>query len=104
MLFRSGAKYDYPLQSEGTVSFRSMINLYTVLREIGYDNITPKAILDKFRAAKDSPSFFGHPYTCDGSALPGYPALCAPQQTLGRLVNGQVEPVSDWIDVGALLK
>lgn len=101
---RYGAKYDYPLQSEGTVSFRSVINLYVALREIGFDNITPQAILAKFRAARESPSFFGHPYTCNGEALPGYPALCAPQQTLGRLVDGQVEAVSGWIDVGSLLK
>ncbi|MFM8972278.1 MAG: ABC transporter substrate-binding protein [Actinomycetota bacterium] len=101
---RYGAKYDYPVQSEGTVSFRSVINLYVALREIGYDNITPQAILAKFRAAKDAPSFFGHPYTCNGEALPGYPALCAPQQTLGRLVDGQIEAVSGWIDVGSLLK
>lgn len=101
---RYGPKYDYPLQSEGTVSFRSVINLYVILRELGYDGVTPEAILGKLRAAKESPSFFGHPYTCDGTALPGYSALCAPQQTLGRLVDGQVEEVSGWIDVGSLVK
>lgn len=99
-----GPKYDYPVRSEGTVAVRSVINLYVVLRDLGFDAITPAAILEKFRAAEEAPSFFGHPYTCDGTALPGYPALCSPQQTLGRLEGGEVVKVSDWIDVGALVK
>jgi branched-chain amino acid transport system substrate-binding protein len=32
--------------------------------------------------AVDRPSFWGHPYTCDGNRVPGLPALCAPEQGL----------------------
>jgi branched-chain amino acid transport system substrate-binding protein len=98
---RYGPKYDYEWQGAGTVSFRAAINLYAVLRELGADNITREAILDAFRSARDESSFFGHPYTCDGEQLDGYPAMCAPQQTLGTLQDGVISPVTGWIDVRA---
>ena len=81
---RYGAKYDYEAQGAGTVAFRAAINLYAQLRELGAEGITPDAILAAFRGAVDAPSFFGHPYTCDGEQLDGYPAFCAPQQSLGH--------------------
>jgi branched-chain amino acid transport system substrate-binding protein len=99
-----GAEYDYEWQGAGTVSFRAMINLYAVLRELGADGASPAEILAELRAARDEPSFFGHPYTCDGKQLDGYPALCAPQQTLGRLEDGAIVGVTDWIDVGAFAR
>ena len=45
-------------------------DLTMALRDLGYDGISREAILEKFRAAEEAPSFFGHPYTCDGTALP----------------------------------
>jgi branched-chain amino acid transport system substrate-binding protein len=98
---RYGESYGYEAQSAGTVSFRAVINLYAALREIGADQITPDAILETFRASADEPSFFGHPYTCDGSQLDGYPAMCAPQQNLGKLRDGALVALTDWIDVSA---
>jgi len=99
-----GPKYDYDWQGAGTVSFRSVMNLYAQLRGIGGANITPAAILDRFRAARDVPSFFGHPYTCNGRQLDGYPAMCSPQQTLGKLENDAITQISGWIDVGAFAR
>jgi branched-chain amino acid transport system substrate-binding protein len=96
-----GARHDYEWQSAGTVSFRAAINLYAALRDIGADRLSRGAVLERFRSAQDSPSFFGHPYTCDGEQLRGYPALCSPQQTLGQLKGTRLEAVTDWLDVGA---
>lgn len=101
---RYGPKYGYESQSAGTVSFRSMINLYAALRTIGGERITRARILDEFRHGRDHPSFFGHPYTCDGHQLDGYPAICSPQQTLGRLGPNSVTALTDWIDVGAFAR
>jgi branched-chain amino acid transport system substrate-binding protein len=101
---RYGPKYGYEALSAGTVSFRAMINLYAVLREIGADHLTRPAILAKFRTGERHPSFFGHPYTCDGRQLEGYPAMCSPQQSLGRLNGGTVTPLTGWIDVGAFAR
>lgn len=86
----------------GTVSFRSLMNLYLVLHEIGADRLTPPAIGAAFRATVDAPSFMGHDYTCDGKQLAGLPALCSPQQILVQMRDGQLEQVGDWFDVGAI--
>lgn len=66
----------------GTLGVRSMMNLYALLDELGPDNVSRESILDLVRQAKDRPSFWGYPYTCDGKQVAGLPALCAPQQTL----------------------
>lgn len=98
---RYGPKYKYEAQGAGTVSFRATMNLYAVLRHLGADGINSAAILAEFRKADAAPSFFGHPYTCDGHQLAGYPAMCAPQQTLGVLKNGAIAQLTDWLDVSA---
>lgn len=86
----------------GTVSFRSFMNLYAVLREIGADDLTPKAIIDALSAKVDEPSFMGHPYTCDGEQFDGLPALCSPQQILAVMEDRNLTQVGDWVDVGAI--
>jgi branched-chain amino acid transport system substrate-binding protein len=96
-----GPKHDYEWQSAGTVSFRATVNLYAVLRQLGADNLTRAAVLGALRGAKDAPSFFGHPYTCDGKQLENYPAMCAPQQSLGVLRDGAITPLTGWLDVSA---
>lgn len=101
---RYGAKYRYESQSAGTVSFRSMLNLYVAMRAIGAERVAPRSILAWFRAAKNQRSFFGHPYTCDGRQLEGYPAFCSPQQNLGVVRNGAIAPLTTWLDVGAFAR
>lgn len=97
---RYGAKFGYEAQGAGTVSFRAMMNLYMMLRDLGADHVSSPEILKGFRAAHNRPSFWGHAYTCDGKQLEGYVAMCSPQQTLGRLKKGAIEQVTDWIEVG----
>jgi branched-chain amino acid transport system substrate-binding protein len=91
-------------QGAGTVSFRSLMNLYVAMKEIGYENLSRDTILEHFRAARDAPNFMGHPYTCDGDQIPELPAMCAPQQIIAQRKNGALVQASDWIDVPALVK
>lgn len=85
----------------GTVSFRSFMNLYAILK--GLDGkITPAAITASLKAQKDAPSFMGHPYTCDGKQFDGLPAMCSPQQILGEMHDGNLAQVGDWVDVGKI--
>ncbi|MBX3284400.1 MAG: ABC transporter substrate-binding protein [Actinobacteria bacterium] len=86
----------------GTVSFRSFMNLYAVLRELGADGIGPKAIIDSLSSKVDEPSFMGHPYTCDGKQFDGLPAMCSPQQILAVMKDRNLTQVGDWVDVGAI--
>lgn len=85
----------------GTVSFRSLMNLYVILNELDGD-ITPATITAALKAQVDAPSFSGHPYTCDGKQYPGLPAMCSPQQILAQMEDGTLSQLSDWIDVGQI--
>ncbi len=85
----------------GTVSFRSFVNLYAVLREIGADDLTPVTITESLRSQQDTPSYMGHAYTCDGDQFSGLPAACSPQQILAEMHDRELTQLTDWIDVGA---
>ncbi len=100
------AKYgdpDLPAASAGTVSFRNIMNLWSLMKEVGGDKSRRRRCSQPARAARDHPSFGGHPYTCDGQQVPDLPALCAPQQILVVHEDGGLEQLTDWIDVPALL-
>ena len=88
----------------GTVSYRALMNTYVLLRKLSDagKEITPKALTDLIRKQKDEPSFAGHPYTCDGKQFDGLPAMCSPQQILGRMEDRKLSQASEWIDVGAI--
>jgi branched-chain amino acid transport system substrate-binding protein len=86
--------------SAGTVSFRSLMNLYVVLRELGKDGITREAVIKALSGKVEAPSFMGHPYTCDGKQIFGLPAICSPQEILVEMRDGQLRQLGGWIDVG----
>jgi branched-chain amino acid transport system substrate-binding protein len=96
-------------QSAGTVTFRSIMNLWMVMEEIvardgSAEAVTPASIIDALSSADGHPSFDGHAFTCDGEQLPGLPAACAPQQVLVRMQGGTLVLESDgWVDVPALV-
>lgn len=96
-----------PAGGAGTVSFRAAMNLWAALVAVdAAGDVTPAALRAHFAAAVGAPSYWGHPYTCDGRQVPGFPALCSPQQTLFRALNdeGGTDPVvDDWIDVPAFV-
>lgn len=89
-----------------TVSFKSAMNLYSVmLDQTGLP--TAAGIITTFRAARDRPSFDGHPYTCDGKQVPGLPSLCAAHAVLIRMDGAGLTDYSEvsdgWIDVPKIL-
>ncbi|MEE2768031.1 MAG: ABC transporter substrate-binding protein [Actinomycetota bacterium] len=92
-----------PAGGVGTVSMRGFLNLYALLSELGSEADSREALLALIRSAVDRPSFWGHPYTCDGQQVPGLPALCAPQQTIFSIAEGELVPAHEgWIDTPAL--
>ncbi|MCB9404126.1 MAG: ABC transporter substrate-binding protein [Microthrixaceae bacterium] len=84
----------------GTVSFRSMMNLYRVLAGLPEGQLDAAGITSAMSAQDGDPSFMGHPSTCDHEQIAGLPALCSPQQILAKLVDGQLTQLGGWIDVG----
>ena len=86
----------------GTVTFRSFMNLYRVLLGLDAEELTPEGIAAALATQDDTPSFMGHPSTCDQQQLKGLPAVCSPQQILARLTDGDLEQLGDWVDVGEI--
>jgi branched-chain amino acid transport system substrate-binding protein len=85
----------------GTVTFRSFMNLYRVLMEVGGRRVSPARITAALESQHEAPSFSGHPSTCDHQQMAGLPALCSPQQILAEMRDGQLYQLGTWIDVGA---
>jgi branched-chain amino acid transport system substrate-binding protein len=84
----------------GTVTFRSFMNLYRVLRGIGAKRLSAPTITRALESQRDAPSFAGHTSTCDHHQIKGLPALCSPQQILAEMHDGQLRQLGTWIDVG----
>jgi branched-chain amino acid transport system substrate-binding protein len=95
---------DLEAGSVATSAFYGWMNLYDVMRTLGADGVSSEAIVEQLQGAVDHPAFGGHPYTCDGQQMGGeLPAICAPQQILAQMHDGQLEPITDWIDVAAMI-
>lgn len=86
----------------GTVSFRSMMNLYRILVGLGATNINAGSITTALRATENTTSFMGHDFTCDGKQFRGLPAMCSPQQILVEWNDGALRQIGDWIEVGEI--
>lgn len=86
----------------GTVSFRSFMNLWVVMSELGADGLDAAAIDAALRDQVDTPSFMGHPYTCDGEQFEGLPAMCSPQQILAKMDDRELTQLGGWVDVGQI--
>jgi branched-chain amino acid transport system substrate-binding protein len=98
-----------PAGGAGTVSFRAAMNVWALLDDLATSGseLTSAAVIEALRGSVDAPSFWGHPYTCDGRQIPGLPALCSPQQTIFAVPSDDgtaVFAVDEWIDVAALTR
>jgi len=104
--FAAVAKYGdpkLPAASAATISFRNVMNIYSLMKEIGADKVSPATLLDTVRKAKNRPSFNGHPYTCDGTQIKALPSMCAAQQVLVERQGDTLKALGGWIDVPKIL-
>ncbi len=85
----------------GTVSFRAFMNLYRILAGLDGDP-APAKVIAALGQQVGTPSFAGHPYTCDRQQFTDLPAMCAPQQILTEMHDGTLRQIGDWVDVGAI--
>jgi branched-chain amino acid transport system substrate-binding protein len=84
-----------------TVSFRAFMNLFAVLSGLDAEPAAD-TVAGALAAQRNTPSFMGHPYTCDRKQFEGLPAMCSPQQIMVQMRDREVIQISDWIDVGAI--
>ncbi len=85
------------IDSISTAGFATVMNVQQVLSTIT-GTPTTATILAAFKSGTHS-NFLSHPYTCNGQALKGAPAICNDYYLMNQIENGQVtQPSStDWV-------
>jgi branched-chain amino acid transport system substrate-binding protein len=86
--------------------FALVMDLHRLLSSLDPGGITPVALTDKLRAARDEPSFMGHPYTCDGQAVTILPAICSTWVRLLQYKGAATfdDVGGDWVNGADLVK
>jgi branched-chain amino acid transport system substrate-binding protein len=85
------------IDSISTAGFATVMNVQQVLSKIS-GTPTTKTILAAFRSGTH-PNFLSHPYTCNGQALKGAPAICNDYYLMNQIRNGTITQPnpSDWV-------
>jgi branched-chain amino acid transport system substrate-binding protein len=85
------------IDSISTAGFATVINVQQVLSTVS-GSLTTKTILASFKSGTH-PNFLSHPYTCNGQAMKGAPAICNDYYLMNQIENGALtQPSStDWV-------
>jgi branched-chain amino acid transport system substrate-binding protein len=85
------------IDSISTAGFATVMNVQQVLSTIT-GTPTTATILAAFKSGTHS-NFLSHPYTCNGQALKGAPAICNDYYLMNQIENGKLtQPSStDWV-------
>jgi branched-chain amino acid transport system substrate-binding protein len=84
------------IDSISTAGFATVMNVQQVLSTIP-GTPTTKTILAAFKTGTH-PNFLSHPYTCNGQALKGAPAICNDYYLMNQIENGVVtQPDPTWV-------
>lgn len=80
------------------MGFSQIMDLYAIMKKIPGE-ITPNAIMTALQATSDEPNFMAHPYTCNGSQVPGLPAICNANERILKVESGQlVDVTNSWVE------
>src|ERR1700734_3235868 len=84
------------IDSISTAGFATVMNVQQVLSAIS-GTPTTASILAAFKSGTHQ-NFLSHPYTCDGQALKGAPAICNDYYLMNQVENGVVtQPDTTWV-------
>jgi branched-chain amino acid transport system substrate-binding protein len=84
------------VDSISTAGFATVMNVQQVLSTIS-GTPTTASILAAFKSGTHQ-NFLSHPYTCDGQALKGAPAICNDYYLMNQVENGVVtQPDATWV-------
>ena len=84
------------IDSISTAGFATVMNVQQVLSTIT-GTPTTASILAAFKSGTHS-NFLSHPYTCNGQALKGAPAICNDYYLMNQVENGVVtQPDTTWV-------
>lgn len=92
---------DAPPSALGQAGFALVMDLHRALSAAGQ-----APLADRLKAARDAPSFMGHPYTCDSQVITIMPSVCSASVRLVQVVNGQLRDLTDgqWVTGAPLVK
>jgi branched-chain amino acid transport system substrate-binding protein len=77
------------IDSISTAGFATVMNVQQVLSKIS-GTPTTQTILAAFKSGSNHPNFLSHPYTCDGQAMKGAPAICNDYYLMNQIQNGTI--------------
>ena len=85
------------IDSISTAGFATVLNVQQAMSTIS-GTPTTKTILASFKSGTH-PNFLSHPYTCNGQAMKGAPAICNDYYLMNQIENGALtQPSStDWV-------
>jgi branched-chain amino acid transport system substrate-binding protein len=90
------------INSPALQGMNTVMNVWTAFHDTPVDQLNMDTILKKLKGTPDQPNFLSSPYTCNGQAVPAYPALCNAKQYVQQVKNGKLVIVSDQLfDAGA---
>lgn len=83
------------LDSIAAIGFQTVMDVQAALGKFTTADLTKDKILAAFTTGSDHPNFMGHPYTCDGTALPSGTAVCNSYEQIRQIKGGKAVPVGD---------
>jgi branched-chain amino acid transport system substrate-binding protein len=84
------------IDSISTAGFATVMNVQQVLSTVS-GTPTTASILAAFKAGTHQ-NFLSHPYTCNGQALKGAPAICSDYYLMNQVQNGTIiQPDPTWV-------
>jgi branched-chain amino acid transport system substrate-binding protein len=90
---------DAKISGFSQTSFTTIMNLHTIMGEVGGDNLTSQAIADYLEGTEGHESFMTHPYTCGEEQIPGLISVCNAAVRIVQLQGGEpVDLLGDWVD------
>lgn len=93
-----------PLSLLGQTGFSVVMDLYRLLTDVE-DPLTPDRVTAELRAARDRPSFMGHPYSCDGERVPLLASLCSVDVRILQYRGGRFhDVVGRWVSGAEIIK
>lgn len=100
------AKYapkNIPIDSPALAGMSTAMDIWSAFHATSPSKLNESYILKTLRSGKNHKNFLAAPYTCNGSAIPAYKAVCNAKFYIYKIKNGQPVVVSQPTSEGASL-
>jgi hypothetical protein len=92
------------VDSPALVELSTVMDIWSSFHTTDPSKLNTSYILKTLKSGSDHPNFLAEPYTCDGKAIPAFPAVCNAKYYLYQVKNGQAARIgSSTYDTGTNL-